>query len=89
MSSRRPVSYGWVRSEIAHDQSGPGCIQGSSIPMPNNEKGEQKMKSLILAVGGFCAAAAGLLVWHSKRTPNVEELAHSLEAAWADHHTSV
>jgi hypothetical protein len=47
------------------------------------------MKNVLLAVGGFCAAAAGLLVWHSQRTPNVEELAHSLEAAWADHHTSV
>ena len=47
------------------------------------------MKSLLLAVGGFCAAAAGVLVWNSHRTPNVEELAHSLEEAWADHHTYV
>jgi hypothetical protein len=47
------------------------------------------MKSLLLTVGGFCAAAAGLLVWRSGRTPEVEELAHSLEEAWADHHTTV
>jgi hypothetical protein len=47
------------------------------------------MKSVIWAVGGLCAAAAGLLVWGSTRTPNVEELAHKLEDAWADHHTRV
>ncbi len=47
------------------------------------------MKNLILAVGGICAAAAGFLVWGSTRTPNVEDLAHRLEDAWADHHTTV
>jgi hypothetical protein len=47
------------------------------------------MKRLIWTVGGFCAAATGLPVWRSKRTPNVEELAHSLEDAWGDHHTTV
>jgi len=47
------------------------------------------MKRVIFAVGGFCAAAAGFLVWRSCRTPNVEELAHTLEEAWADHHTTV
>jgi hypothetical protein len=47
------------------------------------------MKNLLLTVSGFCAAAAGLLVWRSLRTPNVEELAHSLEDAWADHHTTI
>ncbi len=47
------------------------------------------MKSLLLTVFGFCAATTGLVVWKSLRTPNVDELAHSLEAAWADHHTTV
>ena len=47
------------------------------------------MKRLIWTGGGFCAAAAGLLVWGSKRTPNVEDLAHTLEDAWADHHTTL
>lgn len=47
------------------------------------------MKRLIWTVGGICAAAAGLLVWGAIRTPNVEELAHRLEDAWADHHTAV
>jgi hypothetical protein len=47
------------------------------------------MKRVIWTVGGICAAAAGLLVWGSMRTPNVEELAQKLEGAWADHHTTV
>jgi hypothetical protein len=46
------------------------------------------MKRMIWTMGGFCAAAAGLLVWRLKRTPNVEDLAQSLEEAWADHHTA-
>jgi hypothetical protein len=29
------------------------------------------MKRFIWTVGGFCAAAAGILVWGSKRTPRV------------------
>lgn len=45
------------------------------------------MKQLIWTVGGFCAAAAGFLVLGTLRKPNVEELAHVLEDAWADHHT--
>jgi hypothetical protein len=47
------------------------------------------MKRFIWALGGVCAAAAGLLVWGPKKRPNVEALAHSLEDAWADHHTNV
>lgn len=47
------------------------------------------MRRLIFTVGGICAAAAGFLVWGSTRKPNVEELAHVLEDAWADHHTRV
>jgi hypothetical protein len=47
------------------------------------------MKRLIWTVGGFCAAAAGLLVWRLKESQDVEDLAHSLEEAWADHHTIV
>jgi hypothetical protein len=46
------------------------------------------MKRLIWTVGGFCAAAAGILVWKSQRTPYVEELTQELEEAWADHHTA-
>jgi hypothetical protein len=52
-------------------------------------EGDRKMKRFLWTVGGFCAAAAGLLVWGSKRTPNVEDLARQLEDAWADRHTNV
>ena len=47
------------------------------------------MKNLLLVIGGICAAAAGIIVWGPKRVEPVEELAHKLENAWADHHTVV
>jgi len=47
------------------------------------------MKRFVWMVGGLCFAAAGLIVWAPKRTQPVEELAHRLEDAWADHHTKV
>ena len=47
------------------------------------------MKSFLWMVGGFCAAAAGFLVWGPKRVKPVQELAHRLEVAWGDHHTVV
>ena len=37
------------------------------------------MKRLLWTVGGFCAAAAGLLVLGSKRTPNVNDLEQQSE----------
>jgi hypothetical protein len=46
------------------------------------------MKRWVFAIGGICAAAAGLLIL-GRRRPDVEELAHHLEEAWADHHTTV
>ncbi len=45
------------------------------------------MKRLLFAVGGFCAASVGFLVWSSLRRPPVDILAHRLEDAWADNHT--
>jgi hypothetical protein len=47
------------------------------------------MKKLVWVVGGLCAAAAGFLVWGPQRAERVQELAHRLEEAWADHHTVV
>ena len=47
------------------------------------------MKNGLLILGGFCAALAALLLLESKRQKRVTELAHSLEVAWADHHTVV
>jgi hypothetical protein len=52
------------------------------------------MKKIIWLVGGMCAAAAGCLVLTSTRRIEprlepVEDLAHRLEDAWRDHHTTV
>ena len=47
------------------------------------------MKNVFWVVGGFCAAAAGFIVWGPRRIRPVTELAHRLEVAWADHHTVV
>jgi hypothetical protein len=47
------------------------------------------MKNLVWLVGGMAAAIVGFLVWDRKRLQPVEELAHRLETAWADHHTVV
>jgi hypothetical protein len=46
------------------------------------------MKQVIWTIGGICAAAAGILVWNRSRPADAEQLAHKLEAAWADHHTT-
>lgn len=47
------------------------------------------MKKFFLLLGGICAATAGFIVWGPKRREPVEDLAHKLEEAWADHHTVV
>lgn len=47
------------------------------------------MRNIVLMVGGACAAIAGFLVWTRSRNQPVQELAHRLEVAWADHHTVV
>jgi hypothetical protein len=47
------------------------------------------MKKFLFVIGGICAAAAGFLVLGRKRVEPVENLAHRLEEAWADHHTVV
>ena len=47
------------------------------------------MSKFLLIVGGACAAAACFLAFGPRRTPRVDELAHRLEDAWADHHTTV
>lgn len=48
------------------------------------------MKKFIWTLSGLCAAAAGYLAWSRKQQAKpVEDLAHRLEEAWADHHTRV
>jgi hypothetical protein len=46
------------------------------------------MTKFIWMLGGVCAAAACVLVLGVRR-PRVDEMAHQLESAWADHHTVV
>ena len=46
------------------------------------------MRQWVYAIGGICAAAAGFLILSGRHTPDVTELAHDLEEAWADHHTT-
>jgi hypothetical protein len=50
---------------------------------------ESSMKNVAWLVGGLAAATVGFLVFSAKRVPPVQELAHQLEDAWADHHTTV
>jgi hypothetical protein len=61
------------------------------LPIAASEykEGTNAMKNILWMVGGFCAAAAGFLVFGPSRTQPVELLAHRLEVAWADHHTVV
>jgi hypothetical protein len=65
----------------------PGFTAGRLWQRSN--RGELAMKNLVWYVAAFSAAAAFLFVKSLKtETPvQVDELAHKLEAAWADHHT--
>jgi hypothetical protein len=56
---------------------------------PLAEPRRAEMKRFLWTLGGFCAAAAGLLVLGAKRTPNVEDLDPALEDAQAEDHTTV
>ncbi len=48
------------------------------------------MKKTILLLAGIAAAAGCVLIRRSRTTPrSVDDLAHSLQEAWADHHTVV
>ena len=58
---------------------------GKPARYPNKEMSQ--MKNFLWMVTGLCAAAVGIVLWGPKRTQPVQELAHRLEEAWADHHT--
>ncbi len=45
------------------------------------------MRKFFWTLGGVCAAAAGFLVWNTRRIAPVQQLAEQLEGAWSDHHT--
>jgi hypothetical protein len=49
----------------------------------------KKMKTVFWVAGAVCGAMAGLMIWNRQRDEPVEDLAHRLESAWADHHTVV
>jgi hypothetical protein len=46
------------------------------------------MKTALITLGGLCAAAAGFIVLTRRQQQALPELAHQLEEAWADHHTT-
>ncbi len=47
------------------------------------------MKNILWLTAGFCAAAAGVILWGPRRTQPLPELAHRLQEAWSDNHTVV
>lgn len=47
----------------------------------------KRMKTVFWVAGAVCGAVAGLMIWNRRRDEPVEDLAHRLEAAWADHNT--
>jgi hypothetical protein len=47
----------------------------------------KRMKTAFWVAGAVCGAVAGLMIWNRRRDEPVEDLAHRLEAAWADHNT--
>ncbi|WP_263411171.1 hypothetical protein [Terriglobus tenax] len=46
------------------------------------------MKPFVFTFATFSAAAVALLLWGPRRVKPIDELAHQLETAWHDHHTS-
>ncbi len=48
------------------------------------------MKNFVFTLSALCAAFAGFLFLNRRQQAQpVEDLAHRLEDAWADHHTRV
>jgi hypothetical protein len=45
------------------------------------------MKNFLLLMAGVAAAAACFLVTRPRTPHSIDELAHELQDAWADHHT--
>ena len=45
------------------------------------------MKKFIFLVAGIAGAAACILITRSRSPRSIDDLAHDLQGAWADHHT--
>ena len=63
-------------------------LLASDIQAPVREI-SKRMKAMFWVAGAVCGAVAGLMIWNRQRDEPVEDLAHRLESAWADHHTVV
>ncbi len=47
------------------------------------------MRNTLFLIAGLTAAAAYFLITRNQEPRSVDELAHKLQEAWADHHTVV
>jgi hypothetical protein len=45
------------------------------------------MKRIVFVLAGIAAAAACVLITRSRSPRSIDDLAHNLQDAWADHHT--
>jgi hypothetical protein len=45
------------------------------------------MKNFLLLIAGVSAAAACFLITRPRTSRSIDDLAHELQGAWADHHT--
>jgi hypothetical protein len=45
------------------------------------------MKNFVFLLAGIAAAAACILVTRKRSSRTIDDLAHDLQGAWADHHT--
>jgi hypothetical protein len=90
------VSQGPSELHPIHTISLRGCalllsqneLQTPDIQAPVREI-SKRMKTMFWVAGAVCGAVAGLMIWNRQRDEPVEDLAHRLESAWADHHTVV
>ena len=78
-----------VKLSLPKNVIAPYRIQLLSTANATRIRGNTKVKNFIWMAGGFCAAAVGFLIWSPGRPRPIQELAHNLEVAWADHHTVV